>query len=477
MNAPLIWILTPGILGITLLFFRHRRRLIVLMGMGVALILAGFAWYNPIGRGVTLGPLSIEITDTLTFLGRRFLIDAADAPTLVMIYLGVAFWFGGANIARAHSLFIPAGLGIAALLTAVLAVTPFLYAAILIEMVALVCTPLLFRPTGRGRGVLRFLSFQSLGMPFILFTGWILAGADLGPLSPQQITHAGLLLALGFAFLLGIFPFHTWIPMLAEEANPYIAAFVFFVLSLVLSLFGLGILERFSGLVSYTGIFTVLRLAGSLMAITGGIWAAFQRHVGRMMGYAVMIETGLSLLVLGAALESPGNESLLGLLLALVLPRGLGLGVMALALVTLSGEALDEPNFKEALRFRNIQGKGRRMPIAAGILVLALFSLAGFPMLAGFPVRLVIWEGLAANSLLSASASFLGSIGLFSGALRALTVLVMGPSEDPWQISEAPGSIGLLLLGGFGLLVIGIFPQWFLPAFVDMTNLFTILGR
>lgn len=477
MSAPLVWILIPGLLGIFLLFLRNQRRVIVLLGVGIALLLSGFAWINPIGETLSIGPFSIEITDTLAFLGRSFVLETADAPALVMIYLSVAFWFGGAYFARTSNLFIPGGLAIAALLTAVLAVTPLLYAAILIEMVALVCTPLLFRPMGSRRGVLRFLSFQSLGMPFILFTGWILAGADFGPLDEVQIVHAGLLLALGFAFLLGIFPLHTWITMLSEEVNPYITAFVFFVLSLVLSLFGLGILNRFSSLTAYSGLFTILNLAGAMMAVVGGIGAAFQRHVGRMMGYALMIETGLSLLVLGTALNSPENQSLLGLLVALVLPRGLGLGVLALALVTVSGEALEAPDYEMVLRFRNIQGKGRTMPIAAGIIVLSLFSLAGFPMSAGFPVRLVIWEALATSSLISAMASFLGSLGLFVGALRVLTVLVMGPQEESWQINEPWGNIVLLVIGGLSLIVIGLFPQWFLPGFVKITNLMASLVK
>ena len=37
---------------------------------------------------------------------------------------------------------------------------------------------------------------------------------------------------------------------------------------------------------------------GLIMVVSGGLLAAFQRHLGRIMGYAVIVETGFSILTI-----------------------------------------------------------------------------------------------------------------------------------------------------------------------------------
>ena len=106
---------------------------------------------------------------------------------MMMVYLTVAFWFGGAYSARAGRLFTPFGLAIAALLSAALAVSPATYAALLIELVVLLCVPL-FSPPGKPvtRGVRRFLTFQTIGMVLVLLADYFLAVASLQNSSPSD---------------------------------------------------------------------------------------------------------------------------------------------------------------------------------------------------------------------------------------------------------------------------------------------------
>ena len=250
MNAPTIWIIFPGIAAGLLYLLRRWKRATHLTGVILALLLAWLAWKLPIGESLSLVPIgwlpSLNLTDTMTILGRRFILDSAAQPFLIFIYLGIALWFGGAYIARTGILFIPVGLAIAALLTAALAVEPFLYAALLIEMAALACLPIL-SPPGKpvGRGVLRFLTFQTLGVPFILYAGLLLSGVQTTPENPNLVIRIAILMVLGFALFTAIFPFHTWIPMIAEETNPYTAAFVFFFIPGIVSLFALEFLNRY----------------------------------------------------------------------------------------------------------------------------------------------------------------------------------------------------------------------------------------
>jgi len=82
--------------------------------------------------------------------------------------------------------------------------------------------------------------------------------------------------------------------------------------------------------------------------------------------------------------------------------------------------------------------RGRVWPLASIGLLLANLSLAGMPFLAGFPVHQAIWEGLAANSLLLASLTLFGSLGLVVAALRTLSALIAAPEGTPWELREGP---------------------------------------
>ncbi len=469
MNTPTIWIIFPGIAAGLLYLLRRRKRAIHLTGLILALFLALLAWKLPTGGEISLGPFSwlpsLNLTDTMTVLGRRFILDATARPFLIFIYLGIALWFGGAYIARAGILFIPVGLAIAALLTAALAVEPFLYAALLIEMAALACTPIL-SPPGKpvGRGVLRFLTFQTLGVPFILYAGLLLSGVQTKPENPTLVIHIAILMILGFAFFTAIFPFHTWIPMIAEEANPYTAAFVFFFIPGIVSLFALEFLNRYPWLQAEPGVPVVLSFLGVLMVSIGGIWVAFQRNLARIMGYTAIVEIGLSLLAISLGTGSSANIPLQNLFFALFLPRGIGLALWSLALTSLQEHSKD-------LSFRNVQGLARRAPVAASSLLIAHFSLAGFPLLASFPVDIALWTALSSQSLSAALLVLLGFIGVLFAGARTLAVLVMGQENENWRIHEARPEIFFLGIGMGMIFLIGLLPQWFMPMMINMAQI------
>ena len=478
MSAPIIWIVVPALLSLILFFLRERIRLITVIGTITAFLLAVVAWFIPFEEIINLGPLEFELTASYVLLGRQFVLDAAKSSVLVLLYGVVAFWFAGSKVANTNTFFVPGGLLVVSLLVGALAVEPFLYAALFIEMAVLVTIPMLISPGSMvGRGILRYLTFQTLGKPFILFTGWLLAGVESSPGDSTLVLHASILLIFGFIFLLAVFPFHSWIPMLANESHPYVAAYILYLFPMVIMLFGLGFLDRYVWLRSSPDLYYILRLSGTIMVIIGGIWGAFDKNLSRIMGYAVMMGIGFLLLALSVSPVDDGGGSMITIFMALLIPYGFGLGVWALALTVLSNPRDGEPPFSGKYVFENLQGKANKFPLAASSLVLAIFSSAGFPLLAGYPPRFALWTNLTQQNPLVTLATLLGSTGLIIAGLRTISVLVQGLGENPYTIMESRVQRILLVLGMLLLLIGGIMPQIFSIPYSRLAEIFVHLGN
>jgi formate hydrogenlyase subunit 3/multisubunit Na+/H+ antiporter MnhD subunit len=102
--------------------------------------------------------------------------------------------------------------------------------------------------------------------------------------------------------------------------------------------------------------------------------------------------------------------------------------------------------------------------------------MAGFPLLAGFPARLALWQGLATKSLVLSALSMIGSVGLIIAGTRTLVVFVSGREEEDWHIEEKRWEGVLLVLGAAALFAVGLFPQIFLPALSNMASMFLNFG-
>ncbi len=106
-----------------------------------------------------------------------------------------------------------------------------------------------------------------------------------------------------------------------------------------------------------------------------------------------------------------------------------------------------------------MQGMARTYPFASAGIVLAALSSAGFPLLAGFPPRLALWQSLSGQSSAAAVWFLIGLLGLLVGAVRQLAVLVSQKQENPWKSAEDFVQRGMLGVGVLGLFLLGIFPR------------------
>ncbi len=424
MNAPFIWIILPILISVLLLIFRRHHGVIVFAGLSICILFAWSAWVISFDQVVQLGTRTLKISESLSVFGRDFVLSESERPVISLIYFINAFWILGSYYAKPTRLFVPYSLLVVALLTAVIAVEPFLFAALILEIIVLLSVPLLVESGQKShKGALRFLAFQTLAMPFILFTSWMVTGVEAGPGDLELLARAGSLLGIGLIFSMSIFPFHSWIPMLAEESPPYISAFIFFIFPLGVSLFGLGLLDRFVWLRESETLIMTLQILGGLMVIVGGLWAGVEKHLGRILGFAAIMEIGYSLLSISLIEEN-------GVLIYfwLFIPRLLTYVLFAMALSRINKES------KNDISFDNIRGIGLRLPFSGVGVLLSIFSLAGIPFLAAFPGRLVIWKALAQSSPILASGTIIGSIALIVAGLRTLSTLFVSSSSEIEQV-------------------------------------------
>jgi len=344
---------------------------------------------------------------------------------------------------------IPYQLIVTACLTAALAVEPFIYSAIFIEIAVICSIPMLINKGEYfGKGVLRFLIFETLAMPLILLGGWLLGGNQASPSDLQQTSTAAFFLGIGFAFWLAVFPFHSWVPQLSEDAPPYLVTFL---LTMFPQVALIGLLEFASEVAWIRGsqlFSTVLLSIGIVMIIATVIWAFYEQNVLRLFGLVVLFESGCLLLLI-----SLQSQLAVETLFMSLFPRALALALAGLSISIMFSNNRSERNI-------NVTGGFRVYPFASGGLVISFLSIIGFPLLAEFPYKLILFELLRNLHPEVMVWIMLGFIGMLVPIVKLL--LKMTRSEKlEFKVSENWVQISLISIGVMLLFIMGLLPNLF----------------
>jgi formate hydrogenlyase subunit 3/multisubunit Na+/H+ antiporter MnhD subunit len=464
MPAPLLFIGLPILLA-PVVYVLYRAR-VVAIGLAAAavFVLAVLALALPFGQPLAWAG-GLTVTDTLTVLGRAFTVEGGDRLALAFVLAQAALLFLISGLGEANPTFLPVGLVNLGLLAAALFVRPFLFSALFLELGAAASVVMLAATStvdpynqAATRGALRYLVFTTLSLPFILLTGWLLDAAQANPGDSAFTTQATVLLMAGFAVLLAVVPFHSWVPALAEHSPPFAAAFVFSVMRQGVIFLLLSFLGTYPWLNQNPVVYRALTLAGGGMALAGGLLAFGQRNFGRTLGYAVLVDVGAVMLAIGL-----GTPVGVQAALATLAVRGLALPMWAAGVDRLRRAAGGDD-------FDAIRGLGRRYPIATIAAVLGLLSIAGFPLTAGFPPRWALLYQLAQIHPTAAIFLLVGMVSLALVGARGLAALLAPmPSVPNAQTANQPEPLGPRAIAAYGLgfaviFVLGLFPQWILPA-------------
>ena len=474
MPAPLLFVGIPLLLALVIHRLSARwsrpdaderlKKSVAVLAALVAVCLAALAVSLPLDERVLGGRL--VFSSAFTLLGRTFAIDPVGRVGLALMFGQGALLLLAAGFVGAGRYYLQAGLAALGLLAAALLVRPFIFAALFLELAAVVAVLMLADETHReSRGAWRFLVFMTLAMPFILISGWLLESSAANPNEASFTFNAALMLGVGFAILLAVAPFQSWVPIVAENAPPLASAFVFVVMQQAVVFLLLAFLGAYPWLRQNPVVYRALTVIGGGMVLVGGVFAFGQRNFGRALGYAMLMDIGAVLL--GVGLESAAGVAAV---LATLTLRGVAITLWAIGCDQLRRVAGSDD-------FDSLRGLGWRYPFASAAVIFGLLSLVGFPLTAGFPGR---WALLRLLAQLHPTAAVLLLFGLASIALvcvRGLAALL-----SPRQAESAPivpeavqEKRGAMVVYGFGVvlvLALGAFPQWLLSMLAGAAAVF-----
>ncbi len=474
-------VLLPLLLSPLAYLFRRRATLASFLSTGVALVLAAGMLWLPADRPIQVRGWQIILSEPVTLLGREMALTPANRLGLAYLFLVIAGLFLFAwRVSQGWTVF-PLGLVLLSVLSGVLIIRPFIFSFLFLE-VAVTLTVFLIQggQTGSTRGALRLLVLTTLALPTFLIAGWLVDLYRFTPDNVSLVQRASLLITVGFAILLGIPPFHTWIVTVADEAPPAVAASMLSGYHGILLFLLLDLLQRFEWLTAQPYLTVLWTVGGLFLVGIGGGMALIQRRLGKLMGYAVLVDIGGMLL----ALEIAGPAGLTTALLLLG-NRAVSLGAMGMGLSLIRHRA-------EGDTYEQIQGWGRAIPWATLALGVGGFSLAGFPPFAGFVGRWALLRLLMPEHRSWALLLILAQLGIALGLVRGLTALLTRPPErslsplsaaerspeeveaEPSRSQREPFLVVLFLVAGVLLcLGLGLWPQSHIEAIRRAVEAFT----
>ena len=347
-----------------------------------------------------------------------------------------------------------------------------------LELLSVALYGLIAYPRGRAVAVeaaLKYLVLAATTSAFLVF-GMALVYAVSGTLSLGSLASFGaavsgaqktlyvtglVLILAGVGFKLAVVPFHMWTPDIYQGAPAPVTAFIASVSKAAL----FALLLRYAMQVDAVHgrpLFFVLGVVAFASMAVGNLLALMQRNVKRLLAYSSIAHLGYLLVALlaGGALA---HTAVTFYLAAYSLTM-----VAAFGVVGALGDA-----HSEAESIEDYRGLARRKPWLAGVFALALLSLAGIPITAGFMGKLLLVQAGVGGArwALVLVLVLTSALGLFY-YLRVIVALFERVTPEAVKeggtasVSRGPAitplSASVLAFLALALLFLGLYPRFLL---------------
>lgn len=478
-SGPLFIIGLPVVLSFVLQLLRRWTVVVAWSAAIVAAFLAVITLTTQPSEPFVLGPLVVSLYDPLFILGRVLVIETVDTLPIVFIFLTAAILFIIAWRLLPHSNFFPVGLLMCALLAAALMAEQVVYSALLVVMAAVLGVFPLHEPVtvqggmkygGTTRGGLQYMSYAALALPGLMITQLLLEQYAAFPSDLSLLQSSTVLLGFSFAILLGAVPFQSWLSTVAADGSPPVVTFLFTVNLGTVWFMLMAYLESYVWLSEQPLFGPLFTIMGLLMMVLGGALAASQRHLGRIVGYATMVDNGAMFIALGT-----GSVSGLALTILILIARPIALGLMTLGLDGLRQIGKGDDTISELV------GAGWIAPWRTLAFVAGGVALAGFPVSLGFVARWglyrIVTEGNPTQALLALTGGAGVMLGLITAIRRLLSRVPQASTISEVNYREDPVTLILVLILLVLSMILGIYPQTLSNIALQMAQGFTFFSN
>jgi NADH-quinone oxidoreductase subunit N len=316
------------------------------------------------------------------------------------------------------------------------------------------------RDVASNEASLKYFLMGAFSTGFLLFGIALLYGAsgsfDLSAIRDYTLAHPRdidpmfytgiLMIIVGLCFKLGAAPFHFWTPDVYEGSPSIITAFM----STVVKTAGIAaFLRLFSACFASIADFwmPVLLVITVVTLFIGNITALYQHSFKRMLAYSSISHAGYLLFAI-VALGTGSANSVFMYATAYSIASIIAFGVLILVQQQSGNDD-----------FESFNGLGKSNPFLALVLTIAMLSLAGIPLTAGFIGKFFMFSG--ALSRLHIGLVIVAVINAIISIYYYFKVIIAmyfrGTTER--VALTVPGYIGFVLgFSAFVTILIGIYP-------------------
>jgi NADH-quinone oxidoreductase subunit N len=276
---------------------------------------------------------------------------------------------------------------------------------------------------------------------------------DLGTFfAANPLDNPGLLvsvgfLVVGFGFKVAAVPFHMWTPDVYEGSPTPVTAFMSVApkaasFAVFLRVFA----EALGGMKAHWQ--PILITVAVATMILGNVVAIVQTNIKRMLAYSSIAHAGYALI----GIIVGGSLGTMSLMLYLMIYAVMNLGAFGVVILLRKGGMRGE-------EINDFTGLAKKNPVAAVIMLIFMFSLAGIPPTAGFVAKFYLFMGA-----IEAGMVWLAVVGVLLSAvsayyyLRVVMVMYMREPSGDFDLATSPATSVALVVTTLAVLLIGLFP-------------------